>query len=94
MDYLLVADVGGTNTRLYLIEVDPNTVLTFQAKRGSRAPGREILTRSFLNQDYRSLRAIIEIFIAEAGIAKICCECELAAHAKSLSPGASQYEDA
>ena len=70
MDYLLVADVGGTNSRLFLIEVDPSSALTFQPKRGLRAPGREILTRSFLNQDYRSLRDIIEIFIAEAGVSK------------------------
>ena len=65
-DYLLVADIGGTNSRLYLIEVDPSSALTFEAKRGLKVPGRDVLTRSFLNQDYPSLSAIVEAFISEA----------------------------
>jgi len=57
---LLVADIGGTNSRLAL------------ASKAGVAPGS---VRRFVNRDYRSFRAVVETYLNDAGLSRIsrCC---------------------
>jgi len=60
----LCADVGGTNSRFVLYEVEPN----MRAERGQLAPGKELFSKIYRNELYPTFMNIMSTCIEEAGL--------------------------
>eukprot|EP01041_Mallomonas_annulata_P009850 gene9850-20488_t len=66
---IFVGDIGGTNTRLLLFEVNLNDeVVSSGLLTGVVAPGGLILRREYQNQNYNNFEAVIQDFLNESGI--------------------------
>ena len=68
-DSILAADVGGTNTRLHLYSVCEDD-LKEGLQQGRIAPGKLLLTKKYMNQDYSTFIEIVESFLKDGGLSK------------------------
>mmetsp|Transcript_1084 Transcript_1084/g.1214 ORF Transcript_1084/g.1214 Transcript_1084/m.1214 type:complete len:434 (+) Transcript_1084:124-1425(+) len=66
-------DIGGTNTRLRIFEInahDSSTINTSKSIRGSEAPGLLLLKKTYHNQDFSSFGEVVRAFLKEAAVSK------------------------
>ena len=59
----LVGDIGGTNSRLQLIEIEAGSL----AAPCKVAPGRLVAEQQYLNGDYPSFEEIVRVFLESSG---------------------------
>jgi len=69
METILAADIGGTNTRLMLYNVDSNDPCVFRTLgSGKVAPGQLILNKKYMNENYDSFISVVKQFFHDAGV--------------------------
>ena len=66
---VLVADVGGTNTRLQLYQIAYDSI----EAAGQKAPGVIIREKQYLNGDFSSFDEIVEAFLGQRGPIAAAC---------------------
>ena len=63
----MAADIGGTNTRFTLYQIDKeNTDVKRGLNPGACAPGAKLFEKKYLNQDYPSFVAVLQKFLEDA----------------------------
>jgi glucokinase len=69
METILAGDIGGTNTRLMLFNIDRNDPCVYKPlESGKVAPGILILNKKYMNENFDSFTAVVKQFFQDAGI--------------------------
>lgn len=74
--FILAADIGGTNTRfdLYSIRIDSLSPL-LPLRPNENAPGELVSSQKYLNHDFPSFIAVLELFLNQAKVRKVRAAC-------------------